>query len=165
MKETYAKVLGSHAADLIKSTSALKPTGVSIDTPPAKIGSCGLGVRINFCGKEADAGEVEGYVICGAVERDDAMPLLKALADYYGFDQKLIQSENGPSDILSEFLNIILGLTGADWSEHGFDINFSPPINVSGQPLDEDYEKRLGFHISIATDSAAKMDIVIVFTK
>lgn len=165
MQDTYAEILGSHAADLITRTSRLRPTEIKINTPPLRIGSCELAVRIDFNGRESDAGPMDGYVIFGFLKRDDSLPLLAALAEYFGFDPKLIQSESGPADILSEYLNIIIGLTGADWAEHGFDINFSPPANISGQALDENYADKKAYHIAIHTDTAAKMDIVAVFTK
>lgn len=163
MQEMYAKILASHAADLITRTSSLMPKEPVIKTPPEKINSCDLGVRIDFKGQGEGTVQMSGYVICGFATRAEAMPLLRSLAEYFGFDPQLTQTEQGPMDILSEYLNIIIGLAGADWSEHGFDMRFSPPCKVSARIPDEDYACKKAFHISIHTDSAAKMDIVLVF--
>ncbi len=165
MQEIYAKILGNHAADLITRTSRLKPNGVEINAPTLKQGARELAVRIDFKGLESGAGAVNGYVIGSFLKRGDALPLLSALAEYFGFDPGLTQTERGPVDILSEYLNIIIGLTGADWAEHGFDMYFSPPVNISGQTLDEDYGDKRAYHIAVHPDSAARLDIVAVFAK
>ncbi|UQZ90905.1 hypothetical protein C4J81_17480 [Deltaproteobacteria bacterium Smac51] len=165
MQATYAKILGNHTADVITRTSKLKPLDIKINTPPKQIGSCDLAVRIDFNGKVSGEGDVNGYVVCGFLKRNESLPLLQALAEYFGFDKSLVETEEGPANVLSEFLNIIIGLTGADWAEHGFDMDFAPPSVISGQPLNEDYSNKKAYHVSVHTDSAAKVDIVAVFSK
>ena len=165
MKEIYAKILGSHAADVIKRTSDLCPTGISVTGQPFAPPECQLAVRIDFKGKLAEGGPVEGYVLCGSVRHDQSRPLLAAMARHFGLGESLADSPQGAADILSEFLNIIIGLTGADWGEHGFDMDFSTPRNISGQALAGFTEAEQAFHIVVTADGGARVDLVAVFNR
>lgn len=164
MKENYAKILGNHAADVIKRTSDLTPTGITVTRQPAAPPECELAVRINFRGTLADNSSIDGYVLCGSVRHDQSRPLLAAMARYFGLSESLADSPQGAADILSEFLNIIIGLTGADWVEHGFDMDFSTPQNISGQTLPKLGRTEQAYHIVVTTDAGANVDLMAVFS-
>ena len=164
MYETYAKILGNHAADVIRRTSDLKPGQVRVNARPRELPGCELAVRINFEGCLSQGGLVGGYVLCGSVRREDSRALLSALAAHLNLSPTLIDEERGPFNLLSEFLNIIIGLTAADWSEHGFDMNFSPPEDLSGQTLPPAGEADQAFHIAVELESGVRLDLLAVFS-
>ena len=163
MKEIYARILGNHAAEVIKRTTDLTPTGVTVTSQPAAPPEGELAVRIDFRGALANQTPVDGYVLCGSVRHSQSRPLLAAMARHFGLDEVLADSHQGAADILSEFLNIIIGLTGADWGEHGFEMDFSTPRNVSGQAPAKLTGAEQAFHVVVTTDGGAEVDLVAVF--
>ena len=163
MKKIFAKILGNHAAEVIKRTSDLCPTGITVTGQPTAPPEVELAVRIDFKGILADKTPVDGYVLCGSVRHDQSRPLLAAMARHFGLGEALADSPQGAADILSEFLNIIIGLTGADWGEHGFEMDFSTPRNVSGQAPAQFTGTERAFHIAVTIDGGADVDLVAVF--
>lgn len=164
MKKTYAQILASHVADVIRRTSDLIPTGISLTSQPTVPLFCELAVRIDFKGALTDNEKMSGFVICGSSKREESRPLLTAIARHLGFDESLVDTPDGPVDILSEFLNIVIGLTGADWAENGFEMNFSTPRNLSGQATPVRSANEVAFHIAVGTDVGATVDIVAAFS-
>ena len=163
MNEIYAKILGNHAADVIKRTSDLTPTGITVTGQLSAPPECELAVRIDFRGRLSNDSAIDGYVLCGSVRHDQSRPLLAAMARHFGLDESLADSPQGAADILSEFLNIIIGLTGADWCEHGFEMDFSTPENISGRVPAKFAEAGQAFHIVVTTEDGANVDLVAVF--
>ncbi|MDR1045989.1 MAG: hypothetical protein LBP33_12920 [Candidatus Adiutrix sp.] len=164
MYESYAKILGNHAAEVIRRTSNLHPTEVKVSPRPQELPSCELAVRINFEGVFSGGSRGGGYVLCASARKEDSRPLLSALASHLDLSPDLIAEDRGPFNLLSEFLNIIIGLTGADWSEHGFDMNFSPPDDLSGQTLPPPGEADQAFHIVVKLENRLRLDLLAVFS-
>ncbi len=163
MEKIYAQILADHVADVIHRTSGLIPAGTTVTSRPTAPPFYELAVRIDFKGALADNEKVSGFVICGSVEREESGPLLTAIARHLGFDESLADTPDGPVNILSEFLNIVIGLTGADWAEHGFEMNFSTPKNLSGQASPVIAETETAFHIAVTTDIGATVELLAVF--
>jgi CheY-specific phosphatase CheX len=92
-------------------------------------------------------------------------PLLTGIAASLGLPADVLETETGPQNILDELFNIVMGLTGADWAEHGFEMDFSTPITLSGQPLPPPSPDDLAFHRLAVSDKAGlKVDILVVFS-
>ncbi|MDR2945576.1 MAG: hypothetical protein LBV79_02360 [Candidatus Adiutrix sp.] len=164
MKKMYAEILGNHAVELIRRTSGLTPTGLAISGQAEAPPEYELAIRIDFNGELADGSPISGYVLCGSPRFGQAYPLLASLARHFGLSPHLADSQRGSADILSEFLNIIIGLTGADWSGHGFNMEFSTPQNLSGQTFAPFAAGERAFHIAITTDGGPRVDLVAVFS-
>ncbi|MDR1922315.1 MAG: hypothetical protein LBS31_11325 [Candidatus Adiutrix sp.] len=168
MKRIYAEIFGRHAADVIEGASGIKTRGIKVDgggASDAKPPVCELAVGIPFSGTAADDGAISGGVVCGFVTAAEAGPLMKALADHFGLGEAPLERPDGPADILSELLNIIIGLTGAEWSEHGFEMDFGPPVVVSGRPDFELPESAQIYHIAIRLENGPDVNTVAAFWK
>ncbi len=172
MLEKYAGMFGRHAADVLRCTSGLTPVEIVVDDRPqaSPIGELAVGIDFQGCltecapdTPEASRRPVSGCVLAGSATRAKARPWLAAMTRHLGLDEKLLQTADGPTDILSEYLNIVVGLAGADWSEHGFDIRFSTPKNLGGQTPPALAPADQAFHIAVAVDGGARVDFLIVF--
>ena len=165
MKDIYAQILARHAADVIKTTCALDSVDIMIEANPKELPLCEWSVRIDFQGSLASSGQekLKGYVICGALLRDDALPLIAAISRYFGLDDSFLLLPNGPADLLSEFLNIIIGLTGAGWAEQGFEMEFSTPRNLGQLPDAPMGSSGQTFYIGLTANNNAKVEILVVF--
>lgn len=163
MENTYAKILGNHAADLIARTSRLKPAGLAVKEPPAEMPACDLAVRIDFRGQPAEGpGPVSGSVYAAFLRGEDAQAFLEPLAEHFDINPAVLSTAEGRANVLSEFLNIIVGLTGADWDEHGLAIDFSPPEVVAGR-LPGASGGRRAYLVSITTEPPARLDLLVSF--
>ena len=166
MLEKLAKILGRHTADILSEVAGSEPEGVLFSglAPQEELPVCELAVSIDFGGFLAEERrEIGGYLLCGAVRGAEIRPLLKAVADHLGLDPAVLETKDGPQNILDELLNIIIGLTGADWAEHGFEIKFSPPHVLSGRALPSLGSGDQAFHLFITFPAEIQVDIVIVF--
>lgn len=171
MQEKYAQILANHAADVIRRTSRLHPIDLRVlSGTAASIASEGspppqdeLAVRIDFQGRLSDGSPLSGYVIGGLAGRREMRPLLSAIANYLGLGDSLLDAPDGPTNLLSEFLNIIIGLAAADWAEHGLETDFSPPRNVGGQARPTLDGPETAYRLQIDTDAAARLDLLAVF--
>ncbi len=170
MKEQYARILANHAAEVIRCTSRLHPTGLRVLSGPEAAAPGGnpphpgeLAVRIDFQGRLRDGGDLSGYVIGGLAGREALRPLLSAMASHLGLDDGLLDAPDGPANLLSEFLNIIVGLAAADWAEHGLETDFSPPRNVGGQARPVPAGPETAYRLQIDLDAAARLDLLAVF--
>lgn len=163
MNELFARILANHAADVIKKITGLHPTVILVEGRPKALPLYELNVCIDFQGSLSDNKHLRGYATCGSQRHDDSLPLLTAMATHLGFDRTLAETPDGRTNLLSEFLNIIMGLTGAGWAEHGFKIDFSTPLNLSGESPVPPENLDEAFHILINTDASAKVNILVVF--
>ena len=163
MLATYAKILGNHTADVIRRTSDLTPAEIRICPQPEVLPVCELAVRIDFKGALTDNEQVSGYVMCGSIKKEGSRPLINSIAHHLGLDEGLVDSPEGPLNIISEFLNIVIGLTGADWAEHGFEMRFSTPTDLSGQAPPALTGSEEIYHIIVTTKSNDRVDILAVF--
>ncbi|MDR0882435.1 MAG: hypothetical protein LBP55_07820 [Candidatus Adiutrix sp.] len=163
MTENYARILGDHTADVIRRISDLKPTEIRITSQPTALPACELAVRIDFQGQAEGRELVTGYVMCGFIHHNQSRPLLQAMAHHLCFDKSLLATAEGPVNVMKEFLNIIIGLAGADWAEQGFEMNFSTPSDLSGQPLPPLGAADAAYHLVVLTDAGVKVDILAVF--
>jgi hypothetical protein len=162
METIFAEILGRHTAEVIQRASGLIPKETRIDSRPQNPPLCELAVRIDFKGRLGQS-KVGGYVLCGFVRQDQSRPILEAMARHLHLDEGLIDSPDGPINLLNEFLNIVIGLTGAEWAEQGFEMNFSPPVNMSGQAVAALTGAETAFHVVVGTESGARVDLLAVF--
>jgi len=164
MLKTYAKILGQHAASILDRITDGGPFLSRFRDLPRERIVCELAVSIDFEGfLVEDRKKVGGYLVCGAVRYDDIRPLLADVAAHLGLDEAILETEAGPQDILDEFLNIVIGLTGADWAEHGFEMSFSTPNILSGQLLPPSQPGDQAFHVAVSAETGLQVDIVLVF--
>lgn len=164
MNEIFAEILGKRAAEVVRRTSDLPPTGVAVTGRIAAPPECELAVRIDFRGTMTGGAPVSGYVLCGSVRHEQSRPLLAAMARHFGLSGSWADSAQGAADILGEFLNIIVGLAAADWGEHGFEMDFSTPENVSGRPPSAFGPDDHPFHIVVTTEGGAEVHLLAVFS-
>jgi hypothetical protein len=165
MLEVYAKMLGHHVADILSRIAGGGPFTTRSGRPPREQPVYALAVRIDFEGVLAETRqEVGGHIICGLANSAEARPLLKAIAAYLGSEAAVLETATGPQDILNDFLNVVIGLTSANWTERGFEMNFSTPRALSGlippSPSPADH----AFHLVISAETGPKMDIMVVFS-
>jgi hypothetical protein len=165
MWETYAKILGQHTANILTNITDCGPFNVLLIDLPRGKSARELAVSIDFDGLLLDSRKpVSGYMICGAVHRGDIWPLLAHIASHLGLDTSILETETGPQDILDEFLNIVIGLAGADWAEHGFEMNFSTPQPMSGQTLPLLQPDDRAFHLVASGPTGLQVDLMVVFS-
>lgn len=169
MEIIFAEILGRHTAEVVQRATGLIPKKIKVDRHSPNPPACELAVRIDFEGRpgrrDADkpGGPVAGYVMCGFIRQDQSRPILEAMARHLNLDEGLIDSPDGPINLLKEFLNIVVGLAGAEWAEHGFEMDFSPPINLSGQTASAPARDEAAFHVLVDTESGARVDLLAVF--
>lgn len=162
MEPIFAEILSRHTAEVIQRTSGLIPSETRINPQPQSPPLCELAVRIDFRGR-LDKSDLSGYVLCGFVRQDQSRPILAAMARHLHLDEGLIDSPDGPINLLNEFLNIVIGLTGAEWAEQGFEMDFSTPANMSGQAVAAPSRAETAFHVVVGTESGARVDLLAVF--
>jgi hypothetical protein len=165
MWEAYANMLGHHAARILSRIANGGPFTTLLGGPPREQPVYALAVRIDFEGVLAETRlEVGGHIICGLARFADIRPLLTDVAAYLGSEATVLEIETGPQDILNEFVNIVIGLTGASWTEHGFEMNFSTPRALSGlippTPSPADH----AFNLAVSAGTGLKVDIMVVFS-
>jgi len=163
MWKKYAQILADHIAGLLTSIASGGPFTARFRELSAERPAYELAARISFEGLLSETRKkARGHLICGLVRLEDNLPLLKDLAAYIGLGEAALESETGHQDVFNEFLNIVTGLTGANWSEYGFVINFSTPCALSGQipPLSRDVQ---AFHLLISADKGPQLDMLVVF--
>ena len=165
MWETYAKILGQHTANILTNITDCGPFNILFSDLPRGESARELAVSIDFNGTLLDAqSKVSGYMVCGAVHRGDIWPLLACIAGHLGLDASILETETGPQDILDEFLNIVIGLAGADWAEHGFEMNFSIPQPLSGQTLPLLLPDDQAFQLVASGPTGLQVDLMVVFS-
>jgi len=166
MWDTYAKIVGQHTANILTSITDCGPFNILLSDLPRGRGSSvrELAVIIEFKGVLTERREeVNGYMACGGVHRSDVWPLLGYIVNHLGLDMSILETETGPQDILDEFLNIVIGVAGADWAEHGFEMDFTTPHPLSGRtlpPLKPDDE---AYHLVVSGPTGLQVDIMVVF--
>jgi hypothetical protein len=166
MWENYARILGHNAVSILSRTTKGGPFTINFCDPLWERPACELAVRIDFEGVlAADRKKVGGYMVCGVARFADIKPLLADIAASLGLSADVLETATGPQDILDELFNIVMGVTGADWAEHGFEMDFSTPRNLSGRPLPPPSPDDLAFQRLAVSDKAGlKVDILIVFS-
>ena|GEM_PF-3262244 len=168
MWDVFAQILGRHTAAILGEVTERKPDRLRLSRLSCQetLSVCELAVLIDFHGLLTEGREkrVSGYMACGAVSGADIKPLLKAMAGHLGLDPAILETAAGPQNILNEFLNIVIGLTGADWAEHGFEMSFSPPQVLSGLPLPPRVQDDQAFHLYVSAPDGIQVDIVVVFS-
>jgi hypothetical protein len=165
MLETYAKIVGRHTAGLLSRVTNGGRFRVRLYDLLRERPVCELAARIDFEGVMANGRKVvEGYMVCGAIKFVDILPLLSDIAVHLGLEASIVDTEDGPQNLLNEFLNIVIGLTGADWAEHGFEMNFSIPQTLSGQALPPFNPREHAFHLVVVSAATGlHVDILVVF--
>jgi hypothetical protein len=166
MWDTYAKIVGQHTANILTSITDCGPFNILLSDLPRGRGSSvrELAVIIEFKGVLTDRQEeVNGYMACGGVHRSDVWPLLAYIAGHLGLDMSILETETGPQDILDEFLNIVIGVAGADWAEHGFEMDFTTPHPLSGRTLPPFKPDDEAFHLVVSGPTGLQVDIMVVF--
>ena len=164
MRSVFARILGQHAADILSQMTNSKPGVIEVGRLIPQGTSYELAAGIDFTGALAEEGSAQGgRLICGAVKKADIEPLLAAVVQRLGLNRDILDTPNGPQDLLNEFLNIIIGLTGADWAVHGYDMDFSPPrvLNSLSLPTPESGDQ--AFYIKVFTEAGPQVDIAVVF--
>jgi len=166
MWKTYANILGHHAADILGRVTDGGFFHTHLDEAPREQSIRELAARIDF-GGHLDEGrnKVDGYLVCGVGRLNEIRPLLADIAVHMRLDPAILETETGPQDILSEFLNIVIGLTGADWAEHGFEMDFSPPQILRGQTLPTPQPDDHSFHVVVSAMTGLQVDIVVAFNE
>jgi hypothetical protein len=164
MWKTYANILGQHTAGILGRVTDGGPFKIQLLDAPRERPILELAGRIDFDG-HLDNGrkKVGGYLVCGTVHLKKMRPLLADIAVHMNLDPAILETETGPQNILDEFLNIVTGLTGADWAEHGFAIDFSPPQILSGQTLPAHLPDEQTFHVVVSALNGFQVDILVAF--
>lgn len=166
MWEFFSKILGRHTASLLDKIADGGPFCVQLCERPRERPLSQLAVDIDFDGVLTEGlKKVNGYVICGAASYADVRPLLTDIADHLGLEASILETESGPQNILKEFLNIVIGLTGAEWAENGFDIDFSTPDIISGRVLPPIGSGDHSFHLVASSPAGIRVDILVVFNE
>lgn len=168
MKTVFAEILGRHTAEVIQRASGLVPRAVEVRRQPQSPPSCELAAGIDFQGRLAGTDgpgrAVSGQLMCGFVRQSQAHPILAAMARHLGLDQALADQPDGRINLLKEFLNIVIGLTGAEWAEQGFEMDFSTPADLSGQPPSPPGRDETALHVTVFIDKPeARVDLLAVF--
>jgi len=165
MWESYAKILSHHVARILNQISDDGPFSVRYREPPRERPVYELAVRIDFEGLLTEMRrKVGGYLVCGLASLADSRPLLRHVAAYLGVEAAVLETKHGPQNILNEFMNIVIGLTEANWTEQGFEINFSTPRNLSGHIYHQPSPKEQSFRLAVSAETGPRADILVVFT-
>lgn len=164
MKEHYAQILAKHAASTITLTTGFITTRVEVLDQLTYPDKCALAVSIDIEGVSSGHDDISGCVVIGSQLHEESRPLLLAMVRHFGLQETLLDAPDGPTNILGEFLNIIIGLTGEEWAELGFDLNFSTPKDVSGQALLQSVAAAgAAFCIKVYVDDILMGDLLVYF--
>jgi len=164
MWKTFAQILGRHTADILSRVTDSGPFHIQIHDATLERPVCELSVRIDFDGHlDKEQKKVVGYLICSTVRLNEMRPLLAEIAVHMNLDPAILETETGPQDILSELLNMVIGLTGADWAEHGFEMDFPPPQVLRGQALPAPQPGDHAFHVIVSASAGLQVDIAVAF--
>ena len=161
MKKCYVDILAAKTARLLEENSGgmcrVEPIAVSGRFPAWE-----LAAQIDFQGQGGQGEDIKGCLICGSECREDLEPLLKSVCARLGCGEELLATPQGPANILSEFLNIAIGVAGADWEKQGFAMDFSPPVNLSGQPPQISDEAEV-FQLLFSGDNGLRLKLLAAF--
>ncbi|MDR2442378.1 MAG: hypothetical protein LBE31_02520 [Deltaproteobacteria bacterium] len=151
MYHRLAEILGRHAAGVFKTMSGLEPDRLEIvealqtDGPRYPVG-----VRVDFLGNNQANRKVSGFFICAFETFDAAKDIAVVIAKKMGVLDSLSGDDlEGVDNVLGEFLNIIIGLTCSDWSDHGLTTEFDPPEKLVLCPEVENPLGSRGFHLTM----------------
>jgi hypothetical protein len=122
-----------------------------------------LGVRVNFSGREANIGSFNGFFVCAFETVNSAGDIASAIARKMGLLPPSSDDIIGIDNVLGEFLNIVIGLTCSDWSEHGLEAEFDPPLNLSKHDQKETLVSAGAYHLTMTTDQHPPVSIFLVF--
>ncbi len=164
MFQAYAEILGRHAADAVRRMTGLKLKHIEVVSEPVTVSHepYQTAIFINFFGRLKDK-KIRGYCVFGFGCNDDARPIAQAVAECLGLSPKLAENMQGIYDILSELLNVIIGLTGAGWSDQDLDISFDPPDIHTGETLPPVAPNAQTYKTTIEADKDVTVNIITRF--
>lgn len=123
MHEKYLKVLADTASAIFRERLGLEeavPEVAPIDLPRIELPVAQV---IEFQGRDSD---LEGQFVLGFSRRDHALALAGALAGRLGMASPDCLNETA-IDLLSEFMNLVVGRTISAWDKMGTPVEFGPP--------------------------------------
>lgn len=162
MQQLYAQIVADQAAELITKIAGLNPASIEVAPGSEALAEGSLTLFIEFRSVSA-AQRGGGRLLCSCPPQDDGQwPLIQAIARTMGFDQSLMDSPDGPANILGEYLNMVMGLAAADWAEQGFQIYFSTPKIFNSLQVPTNSPGR--FQMTIITDCGARLDLRLSFS-
>ncbi|MDR1394954.1 MAG: chemotaxis protein CheX [Deltaproteobacteria bacterium] len=130
-----ARVLGRHARDVLAKMSSITDLAEELTLETARRNtSYSEAVKVSFRGKSPH-GPVDGFFICAFHSYRLAEDLARDIAVRMGLGPELADTREGVDNVLAELLNIIIGLTSADWIKIGLDISFDPPEKLGGHQI------------------------------
>ncbi|KXS56795.1 MAG: hypothetical protein AMR96_00630 [Candidatus Adiutrix intracellularis] len=130
MQNIYDKILGVYAGDVTSCITACILKFIRINTKFQDLFLCDLSIHINFQSYlvDTDSKTVFSYLICSLVKRVESLPLLATIAIYLRLRIDILDTSDGSTNIIGEFLNIAINLTKAKWTEQSFEIKkITPP--------------------------------------
>ncbi len=161
MQQLYAQIVADQAAELITKIAGLKPASIEVAPGSEALAEGSLTLFIEFRSVSA-AQRGGGRLLCSCPPQDGQWPLIQAIARTMGFDQSLMDSPEGPANILGEYLNMVMGLAAADWADKGFQIYFSTPKIFNGPQAAPNSPGR--FQMAIVTECGARLDLRLSFS-
>ena len=171
MKELYGNIMARCVSDLLRRTRSNFPVTSKVLNKTTGWPTFELGTKVEFSGTISngnlrDKAPASGYVALGLISMGTvATATLLAMARSFHCCESVLNSPTGPENVLSEFLNIVIGLTASEWADHGFDLTFSSPLNYSGVVCPATLEEGQTFQIMITGGNDIAFDFLVVFNQ
>ncbi|MDR2198814.1 MAG: hypothetical protein LBR53_05060 [Deltaproteobacteria bacterium] len=163
MYDKCSKSLAIHAAEVFATMTGHKPTlrGTKLTDHDSLMPNYTLGERVDFQGKSADGGKVEGYFICAFETMVSARLFAKDIASYLGLSA--VDANNETDSFVGEFLNVVIGLTCSAWADHGFRVEFNPPQILKEHVIDTGTKPGVFYLLVISAEGFYQTSIFLHF--
>ncbi len=126
MFEEYIKILAKCCKVTFKKMAKPKVVRVSVerDKPVMKTYSIARSIPYEDFDKN-----ISGNFVLGFTDEDTAISVASAIAENMGLPA-IEQFDETASDIINEFMNVVVGHTISEWDQLGFSVRFGPPESL-----------------------------------
>lgn len=163
-------VLAKCSRNVLKDMANIDISDVNIKQEKSLSATYSIAHSIHY---EDSKKKVKGEFILGFVDDSKAIPIAVAIAENIGLSA-IEKFDEIASDVISEFLNTLVGHTTTEWCKNGLSVSISPvvvsqnkQINISDMSNTIIYLISLGFvPDAIKSDFKAEdMSLMVTFTK
>jgi two-component system chemotaxis response regulator CheY len=163
-------VLAKCSRNVLKDMANIDISDVNIKQEKSLSATYSIAHSIHY---EDSKKKVKGEFILGFVDDSKAIPIAVAIAENIGLSA-IEKFDEIASDVISEFLNTLVGHTTTEWCKNGLSVSISPvvvsqnkQINISDMSNTIIYLISLGFAPDVIKSDfkAEDMSLMVTFTK
>ena len=163
-------VLAKCSRNVLKDMANIDISDVNIKQEKSLSATYSIAHSIHY---EDSKKKVKGEFILGFIDDSKAIPIAVAIAENIGLSA-IEKFDEIASDVISEFLNTLVGHTTTEWCKNGLSVSISPvvvsqnkQINISDMSNTIIYLISLGFAPDVIKSDfkAEDMSLMVTFTK